>query len=86
MTPYVGVRFQGGDETIYSYRNHMPDLVVGDLAVVETPDGAFKIVFICSLKLTRNAKSKATKWLVDRVRLDKYRALSALVPPPEQEE
>jgi hypothetical protein len=67
----------------YAYRNHVPDLAVGDWVVIEAPTGDF---FVGEVKRLFNAHPKATKWIVDKIDMAKYRAVTALLPPEERNE
>lgn len=64
----------------WSYYNHIPDLREGDYVVVTGPEEQLKFGRVISLKPPEEKSKYATKWLVDRVDMDKYRALKTLAP------
>lgn len=83
MHTHIGVNL--GGESQYSYMNHLEDVGLGDFVVVQLPSGRFTMGQVVSVDLTPEGRTRATKWIVDKVTFDteKWEMLTALKPPPE---
>ena len=86
MLTHVMVSFGDGSYSYfgdgsYSYFNHVEDLQVGDIVLV--PSGnRFAIGKVIAEAKTDHEKARATKWVVARIDMEKWEALTALKPPP----
>lgn len=82
--PCVGVELQLGGAT-YTYWTHIPDLKKGDHVVVELPPRTKRLThFIVGVVRDTNPSKKqcelATKWIVCKVDVDAYQALTQMTP------
>src|SRR4249919_3070867 len=81
----VGVTFSGSGGTEYSYYCDIPDIEVGDYAIVASPyssqqpnfrspelDGYPTVVRVVSTQETVKAVAKAAKWIIQKVDIDRY--------------
>lgn len=82
MHEYVTLQVKGWPGS-WTYLNHVPDIAVGDVVVIEAPGADLDLRFakVIDVAPKRQQRRKARKWIVDRIDLDKYNALSQLVPP-----
>ena len=73
-------------ETGYIYKNHIPDLELGDYVVVLLPSKRYTIGKVIDADPPEQARAKATKWVVDKVTFDttKHEMLTALSPPVKE--
>lgn len=84
IAPFVTVLLDSHGP-VYTYKNHVKGLKKGDVVVVQLPSGKYTCGQVESVTPSKTECGRATKYIVDKVDLDKHRALTALDPPPEEE-
>jgi hypothetical protein len=87
---YVTVALSKDGEPGYTYFTHLADHKVGDWVIVELPrdergrlveqSGIPAIGRVTDAKPPGTMRDRATKWIIDRIEWDAYRARSALAP------
>jgi hypothetical protein len=85
IEPHVSIRLESTGP-LYTYKNHIEGLAKDDVVAVCLPSGKFTCGHVESLKPSKTECAKATKYVVAKVDLDTWRALTALDPPPERDD
>jgi hypothetical protein len=81
-----GIHFPAGAHG-YTYFNHVPETEVGDIVIVggqlahsTRPKTVLRFAKVIEAHSDDDRGKPATKWIVDRLDIDKYEAVSQLVP------